>query len=327
MRRIFSSFATAFVAITTATVSFAEPYVLDKSHTAITFQIDHLGFSLTHGRFSEFDAEIDFDADDPSNSSVVFTIDAKSIDTGWAKRDKHVRGPDFLNVEKNPEIVFKSTSIESTGDDTATMIGLLSLNGTSNEETFDVTLRKMEPSPFGRKLLTAGFVAETTIDRTEYGISYGAGAIGNEISAKSGAFDQFVASIAFDPEMPESASASFVVNTASIDLNDSMREGVLASVPWFNSEQFPKAEFRLTGLSPTPDSKYVADGVLKIKNVEMPVRVQVSLLIKGDNARAKGILKIDRRDFKLRDVLLESIVSVGETVSIGFDLVAKVEKK
>jgi len=145
--------------------------------------------------------------------------------------------------------------------------------------------------------------------------------------SKSGGFDQFIASIAFDPTMPEGASASFVVNTASIDLNDSMREGVLASVPWFNSEQFPKAEFELTGLSPAPGGKYVADGMLKIKNVELPVRVNVSLLIEGDNARAKGILEIDRTDFRLRDVLLESIVSVGETVSIGFDLVAKIEKK
>jgi len=178
------SLATAFAVITAATASFAEPYVLDKSHTAITFQIDHLGFSLTHGRFSEFDAEIDFDAEDPSKSSVVFTIDAVSINTGWERRDAHVRGPDFLNVAKNPEIVFKSTSIEKTGEDTATMIGTLSLNGTSNEETFEVTLRKMEPSPFGKKLLTAGFVAETTIDRTKYGISYGAGAIGNEIPVR-----------------------------------------------------------------------------------------------------------------------------------------------
>ncbi len=162
----------------------AEPYTLDKSHTAITFTIDHLGFSLTHGRFADFDAEIDFDSDDPSKSSVTFTIDAPSIDTGWAKRDEHVRGADFLNAERHPEIVFISTGIDVTGDDTATMTGDLSLNGTTREETFEVTMRKLAPSPFGKKLMTAGFVAETTIDRTDYGISYGAGAIGNEIPVR-----------------------------------------------------------------------------------------------------------------------------------------------
>ena len=136
--------ATAAFAMSTAAQ--AEPYTLDKSHTAITFQVDHLGYSLTHGRFSEFEAEIDFDEEDVSKSSVVFTIKAPSIDTGWPKRDEHVRGPDFLNVEKHPEISFKSTSIEKTGDDTATMTGELTMNGQTHEETFEVSLRKLAPS-------------------------------------------------------------------------------------------------------------------------------------------------------------------------------------
>ena len=174
----------AALTFTVAAPAMAEPYTLDKSHTAITFQIDHLGFSMTHGRFAKYDAEIDFDAEDPTKSSVVFTIDAPSIDTGWAKRDEHVRGPDFLNVEKNPEIIFTSKTIEMTGDDTANMTGDLTVNGKTQEEVFEVTLRKMAPSPFGKKLMTAGFVAETVIDRTDYGISYGAGAIGNEIPVR-----------------------------------------------------------------------------------------------------------------------------------------------
>jgi len=184
MRFALAPLAAAATLAFTAPAVLAEPYTLDKSHTAITFTIDHLGFSLTHGRFSEFDAEIDFDAEDPSKSTVVFTIDAPSIDTGWAKRDEHVRGPDFLNVENHPEILFTSTSIEVTGDDTATMVGELTMNGKTHEESFDVTLRKMAPSPFGKKLMTAGFAAEGTIDRTKYDISYGAGAIGNEIPVR-----------------------------------------------------------------------------------------------------------------------------------------------
>jgi len=162
----------------------AEPYTLDKSHTAITFTIDHLGFSLTHGRFSEFEAEIDFDQEDPSKSKVSFTIQADSIDTGWEARDKHVRGPDFLNVEKHPVITFVSKEIEVTGDEAATMTGDLTMNGQTNEETFEITMRKLAPSPFGKKLLTGGFMAEGTIDRTDYNVSYGAGAIGNEVPVR-----------------------------------------------------------------------------------------------------------------------------------------------
>ena len=175
----------ALVACLAATgIARAEPFTLDKSHTAITFTVDHLGYSLTHGRFSEFDAEIDFDQEEPANSSVTFEIKAPSVDTGWAKRDEHVRGADFLNVEKHPVITFKSTSIEMTGEDTAKMTGDLTINGQTNEETFDVTMRKLAPSPFGEKKLTAGFVAEGTIDRTDYGVNYGKGAIGNEIPVR-----------------------------------------------------------------------------------------------------------------------------------------------
>lgn len=183
MRLTLPSIAAA-LALTVAMPAKAEPFTLDKSHTAITFMIDHLGFSMTHGKFSEFDADINFDAEDPSKSTVSFTIQAPSIDTGWAKRDEHVRGADFLNVEKHPVITFTSTKVEVTGDDTAKMTGELTMNGKTQEEIFDVTMRKMAPSPFGKKLLTAGFLAETVIDRTDYGISYGAGAIGNEIPVR-----------------------------------------------------------------------------------------------------------------------------------------------
>lgn len=180
MRFTMPALATA-LSLALAAPAMAEEFILDKSHTAITFTVDHLGFSLTHGKFTKYDAEINFDQEDPTKSTVNFTIQADSIDTGWEARDKHVRGPDFLNVDKHPEITFISTAVEKTGDDTATMTGDLTLNGTTKEVSFDVTMRKLAPSPFGKKLLTGGFFAETTLDRTDYGISYGAGAIGNEI--------------------------------------------------------------------------------------------------------------------------------------------------
>ena len=183
MRLPIAAFAAA-LAVTAAGAVQAENFTLDKSHTAITFQVDHLGWSFTQGRFTDFDADINFDQDDPAKSSVEFTISAPSIDTGWAKRDEHVRGADFLNVEKHPVITFTSTSVEMTGEETAKVTGDLTMNGQTHEETFDVTLRKIGNSPFGEKKLTAGFMAESVIDRTKYGISYGEGAIGNEIPVR-----------------------------------------------------------------------------------------------------------------------------------------------
>jgi len=183
MRLPFLSLAAAAV-LATAVPAYAASFTLDKSHTSITFSVDHLGFSLTQGRFTEFDAEVDFDPENPQGSSIVFTIDAPSVDTGWAKRDEHVRGADFLNVSEHADIVFKSTGVEMLSDTTAKMTGDLTINGVTNSETFDVTMRKLAPSPFGAKKMTAGFVAEGTIDRTDYDVSYGAGAIGNEIPVR-----------------------------------------------------------------------------------------------------------------------------------------------
>jgi len=174
---------TALLAGSLSAPVLAAPYTLDKSHTAVTFKVDHLGYSMTHGFFTEFDADIDFDPDAPEKSSVVFTIDAASINTLWAARDKHVRGGDFLDVEKNPEIVFKSTSIEMTGEDTATLVGDLTILGKTQEETFDVQMRKSAPSPLPQlkgKVVT-GFAITGEIDRTDYGVTYAAGAVGNEI--------------------------------------------------------------------------------------------------------------------------------------------------
>ena len=143
--------------------------------------------------------------------------------------------------------------------------------------------------------------------------------------SKKGAFDVFTASIVFDSKSPESASASVSVVTASIDLNDAMREGVLGTNPWFNSGDFPRAEFSLKGLRPVGSGTYLADGVLRIKTVKLPVQVMVKVTLNGNNARAVGTLEIDRTDFRLRDVLLESVVSIGERVTIGFDLIATLE--
>lgn len=181
MRILSSTFLAAALAFGAVGPASAQPYELDKSHTAITFTVDHLGYSLTHGFFTEFDAEIDYDEENPENSSVVFTIDAASVNTLWAKRDEHVRNKDFLDVENYPEIVFRSTAIEMTGDDTAKLTGDLTILGQTHEEVFDVTLRKTAPSPFDKTKIISGFNAKTVVDRTKYGISYAAPVVGTEI--------------------------------------------------------------------------------------------------------------------------------------------------
>jgi polyisoprenoid-binding protein YceI len=162
----------------------AEPvaYTIDKSHTAITFTVDHFGFSTVHGRFNDFDGTLTLDRENPANSKVSFTVKAASVDTQWAKRDEHLRGPDFFNVEKFPDITFKSTKVVLDDDDKdeADVTGDLTLLGVTKPVTFEVELRKLAQSPITQKM-TAGFEIEGKIKRTDFGMSTYAPMVGDVI--------------------------------------------------------------------------------------------------------------------------------------------------
>lgn len=171
----------AAVGLLLALPAAAEPYVLDKSHAHVTFSVSHLGFTDTQGVFREFDAEIDFDPEAMEQASVSFVIQAASVDTFWGPRDDHIRSGDFLNVAEHPEITFTSREVRPTSDVTAEVVGDVTLRGVTREEVFEVTLNRIGPSPFNADLTIAGFTVTGTLDRRDYGISYGAPAIGAEI--------------------------------------------------------------------------------------------------------------------------------------------------
>ncbi|MEL6479635.1 MAG: YceI family protein [Pseudomonadota bacterium] len=159
----------------------AAPYVMDKSHAHVTFMVDHLGFSTTHGKFRNFDAQIDFDPDAVEKTRLRFTIDAASVDTAWDARDTHLRSKDFFNVQKFPEIVFESTSVTPTGADTATVTGNLTIVGQTRPVSLDAKLNNMGPSPFDAAKTIAGFTVTGEIDRTEFGMTFAAPAVGTVI--------------------------------------------------------------------------------------------------------------------------------------------------
>lgn len=178
-----SAAASAFAAIATfsATPLAAAPWAIDKSHTSVIFQVDHLGFSIVNGFFREFDATVDFDPENMETASVDFTIKADSVDTNWEARDKHIRSEDFLDVEAHPEIKFVSKTVRLTGENTADITGDITIKGETREATFKATLRQIGPSPFNPDLTVAGMIIEGEIDRTEFGVSFGAPAIGTTI--------------------------------------------------------------------------------------------------------------------------------------------------
>ena len=169
-------------AISMGAPAFASPvsYKIDPAHTAVAFIVNHVGFSNVIGRFNTVGGDVTFDKDAVEKSVVNVTIDTTSVDTNHAKRDEHLRSPDFFNAKEFPKMTFKSTKIEKTGDKTGKLHGDLTMLGVTKPVVLDVTFNKDGVSP-ASKLETAGFSARGTVKRTDFGMKYGAPAIGDDI--------------------------------------------------------------------------------------------------------------------------------------------------
>jgi len=116
-----------------------ETYKFDQSRSTIGFSVRQF-LGTTHGKFTKFEGKIDIDREHPQNSSVTARIDVRSIDTGIAKRDNHLRSPEFFNVEKYPEMTFRSHSVKQTGQQTGDILGDLTMHGVTKPITLHVKL-------------------------------------------------------------------------------------------------------------------------------------------------------------------------------------------
>ena len=159
----------------------AASYKIDPTHTFPNFTISHLGFSTQHGWFGKTMGTLEMDLN-KKTGSVDITIDAASINTGFKKRDDHLRSPDFFNVAEFPEITFKSTKVKFNGKTKAKIDGKLTIMGTTKMVTLDVDRISCGPHPFTKKVNeVCGFNATTMIKRSDFGIKYGLPAIGDDV--------------------------------------------------------------------------------------------------------------------------------------------------
>jgi polyisoprenoid-binding protein YceI len=142
-------------------------YAVDQAHSDVTFKVRHL-MSRTGGEFTDFDGTFAIDWSNPDRSKVEFEIDAASIDTANADRDKHLRSEDFFWVEKHPKITFTSDSIEKKSDQLYHVHGTLTMRGVANKVTLPVTYLGELQDPWGNT--KAGFSTEITLDRKDYDI-------------------------------------------------------------------------------------------------------------------------------------------------------------
>ena len=169
------------VGLLASTLAAAEPatYIVDSRHTFPSFEVKHLGFSLQRGRFNNTSGSVVFDPT-AKKLSVDIAIDATSIDTGLEAMEKHLRNADFLDVEKHPKITFKSTGARFNGDTLASVDGNLTLRGQTKPVTLTVNAFRCGAHPMSKRP-TCGADAETTIKRSEFGITYGLPAVADEV--------------------------------------------------------------------------------------------------------------------------------------------------
>jgi len=153
------------------TTTATRTYKIDKSHSEAIFQVRHLVMKV-RGRFTDFEGAIEFNEENPEQSSVHFTINSKSIDTAEPDRDTHLRSADFFDIEKYPQITFVSKKIVKRGTETYDVTGDLTIDGVTKEVVLPVAHLGKAKDPWGNERL--GFEAESTLNRKDYGLHWNA---------------------------------------------------------------------------------------------------------------------------------------------------------
>ncbi len=145
---------------------------IDPVHSTIEISAKHMMFTTVKAHFGTFSGTIVTHDADPAQSSVAVEIDANSISTGNEMRDNHMRSADFLDVPNNPTITFKSTRVEPQGENKLKVYGDLTMRGVTKEVALDAEFLGQGTNPRGKQV--AGFTAETTVNREDWGVSWNA---------------------------------------------------------------------------------------------------------------------------------------------------------
>lgn len=146
-------------------------YNFDKAHSFIGFKVKHMGLIEVPGFFRDFTGTVNYDGKDVSKSSVEFSAKVTSVDTGVTGRDNHLRTADFFEVEKFPDMTFKSTKVEKKGN-AWTVTGDLTMKGVTKSVAIPFNITGFLPGN-QRNGPRMGITGETTINRRDFGVNYG----------------------------------------------------------------------------------------------------------------------------------------------------------
>ena len=162
------------MAAATATQVGVPTWQLDPTHSSVEFSVKHMMMTTVRGRFREVKATLRGDREHPETAGVEATMTTASIDTGVADRDAHLRGADFFDAERFPQITFRSTGIEGTPPkkegDRFQLRGELTIRDSAMDIVLDCEYQGRGTDPWGKT--RAGFSFRTEIDRREWGLKW-----------------------------------------------------------------------------------------------------------------------------------------------------------
>ena len=168
----------AFVGLSfgAAALAPAASYKVDPVHSFVNFKVSHLGVGYVWGRFDAPEGSFNTDEGKEAFEAKVAT---DKIDTGVAKRDQHLKSPDFFNAKQFPELTFKSTGVKKSGENQYEVNGDMTVHGVTKSITVNLTKTGEAKTQMGER---AGFDGSFTIKRSDFGMSFMPGAVGDEIT-------------------------------------------------------------------------------------------------------------------------------------------------
>lgn len=160
---------------------------VDKSHSKVEFAVSHLVISSVTGVFKDYELSLESNGTNFEGAKVEFSADVNSIFTDNEKRDNHLKSEDFFDAANHPKMTFKSKSLTKVNDNEYKLAGDLTIRGITKEVTLDVDFKGTVEAFGGTR---AGFVAETEINRFDYGLKWnnlieaGGAVVGKDVEIK-----------------------------------------------------------------------------------------------------------------------------------------------
>ncbi|WP_406390642.1 YceI family protein [Streptomyces sp. NBC_00887] len=147
-------------------------WMIDPAHSRIGFSVRHAMVTTVRGSFAEYESRLYFDGRNPARSRAQIALATASVDTGVEQRDAHLVGRDFLDAARHPRITFTSTAVKMANKEVFRMTGDLAIRGIARPVVLDLTYIGYVTDPFGYERV--GFDGTTTINRSDWGLTYNA---------------------------------------------------------------------------------------------------------------------------------------------------------